>query len=262
MIRLAWHCAGSYRTSDGRGGCDGGRIRFFPELDWEDNGNLDQALKLLEPIKIKYGSDLSWGDLIVLTGTTAIKSMGGPSVGFCGGRVDDGNGIPSYPLGPGEQQRSLLGPDGDTQTSLFECAVNGECKFPFGQTTINLIYVNPAGPNGVPDPEASALDVRDSFGRMGFNDSETVAIVGGGHAFGKMHGACLNPPCGDGKGPNTFTSGFEGSWSTTPTMWSNEYFHNILNYNYTLVNSTGGAPQVRGTTYILHLKTHTYDFLT
>lgn len=233
MIRLAWHCSGGYRNSDGRGGCDGGRIRFPPELTWMDNGNLDKALALLEPVKIKYGSDLSWGDLIILAGTTAIKSMGGPSIGFCGGRIDDADGRLSLPLGPSEVQREL-----------FECAVDGTCVYPFGQTTLGLIYVNPEGPQRNPDPALSAVDIRDSFGRMGFNDTETVAIIGGGHAFGKMHGACLDPPCGDGIGANAYTSGFEGKWSTTPTSWSNEYFNNIIDYNYTMVDSPGGFKQV------------------
>lgn len=236
MIRLAWHCNGSYRASDGRGGCDGGRIRFSPELTWMDNGNLDKALTLLDPIKIKYGSSLSWGDLVTLAGTIAIKSMGGPMLGFCGGRIDDANGDLSLPLGPSEEQRSL-----------FLCEMDGDCKFPFGQTTLGLIYVNPEGPMGNPDPALSAIDIRDSFGRMGFNDSETVSLVGGGHAFGKMHGPCMEPPCGEGemqgKGPNTYTAGFEGAWSTTPTQWSNEYFNNILDFNYTVVNSPGGPFQ-------------------
>ncbi|CAB9513450.1 Catalase-peroxidase [Seminavis robusta] len=225
MIRLAWHCSGSYRASDGRGGCDGGRIRFDPELNWEDNANLNNAMKLLEPIKEKYGSSLSWGDLITLTGTTAIEFMGGPVLGFCGGRVDDVDGSDSLFLGPSDIQEEL-----SPCTSIGQ---QGACESPLGPTTVGLIYVNPAGPvNATGNPVASGLDIRQAFARMGFNDTETVAIIGGGHAFGKCHGACTNPPCGEeplvGIGPNTFTSGFEGAWTTAPTTWTNLYFTNLL----------------------------------
>jgi catalase (peroxidase I) len=246
MIRLAWHCSGSFRETDGRGGCDGGRIRFDPELTWMDNGNLDKALKLLEPIKEKYGTKLSWGDLIVLTGTTAMEDMGLAPLGFCGGRIDDPDGSNSLILGPSDEQESIarclsLNPSQQGMCNLVEGSA-------IGPTTIGLIYVNPSGPiNDTDNPVAAGPDVRRTFGRMGFNDTETVALVGGGHAFGKCHGACMDPPCGQGemqgKGNNTFTAGYEGQWSSTPTKWSNEYFQNLFKYNWTLVDGPGGLTQ-------------------
>jgi len=239
MIRLAWHCSGSYRNTDGRGGCDGGRIRFNPEAHWEDNGNLNHALRLLEPIKEKYGSDLSWGDLIILAGNAAIESMGGPVLGFCGGRIDDADGSESLILGPSEEQEAL---------SPCPPSQQGVCNYidgsPLGPTTVELIYVNPAGPKGKKgDPLAAAHDIRYTFGRMGFNDTETVSLVGGGHAFGKTHGACADPPCGDGVGLNTFTSGFEGAWTTYPTTWTNQYFNNLFDYTWKLTTGPGGNIQ-------------------
>lgn len=260
MIRLAWHCAGSYRTSDGRGGCRGGRIRFEPERSWDDNTNLEKAIKLLEPIKYKYGVGLSWGDLIILAGNTAIASMGGPVLGFCAGRVDDVDGTWSLPLGAGPSGPSTL-----EQKTLFPCgdfnnSEQGACTTDsgLGTGTVGLIYVNPEGPQRNGKPADSALDIRNVFARMAMNDSETVSLVGGGHAFGKVHGACPNgagtPPrddalnpwpglCGTGKGEDTFTSGLEGPWSSTPTEWSNEYFQNLLNYTWEPYQNRAGGHQ-------------------
>lgn len=241
MIRLAWHCSGSYRNTDGRGGCDGGRIRHDPVLSWPDNANLDQALKLLEPVKEKYGSSLSWGDLIILAGNAAIESMGGPILGFCGGRIDEASGgSDNIILGPSDEQEVL--------TPCLTDDMQGACTGNLGPTTVGLIYVEPSGHLGNPDPAGLIIDdIRSSFGKMGMNDTETLALAGGGHSFGKVHGACPDPPCGEGDmagiGKNTVTSGFEGTWTTAPTSWTNQYFTNLIDYDWNLISGPGGHHQ-------------------
>jgi catalase (peroxidase I) len=249
FIRLAWHCSGSYRRSDGSGGCGGGRQRFEPERSWDDNTNLDKARALLAPLKEKYGDGLSWGDLFTYAGTVAIKNMGGPVQDFCFGRLDDADGTASLVLGPTPEQEKVA-----------PCDINGKCKEPLGSTTVGLIYLNPEGPiddEGKPQPvpALSALDVRDAFARMGMNDTETVALIGGGHAFGKTHGACpagagpspqedpYNPwpgKCGTGVGEDAFTSGFEGPWTTDPNKWDNEFFKALISERWEKHIGPGG----------------------
>jgi len=253
FIRLAWHCSGSFRATDDKGGCAGGRIRFEPEASWDDNTNLDKARALLGGIKEKYGNSLSWGDLFVFAGTAAIMNMGGPVTEICAGRIDSADGTLSLPLGPSPEQ-----------IATAPCPDNGNCQKPLGASTLGLIYVNPEGIKGVPDPVPTAARIREVFSRMDFNDTETVALIGGGHAFGKCHGACTTgaglPPnkqpynpwpgtCGTGdnkgKGAYTFTSGFEGQWTSRPLTWTNEFFTFLLNGNYTKIQGDGGKYQWR-----------------
>lgn len=248
FVRLAWHCSGTFRNTDGRGGCAGGRMRFDPEQSWEDNTNLDKARRLLWPIKEKYGIGLSWGDLFVMAGTTAIEAMGGPTLGVCVGRVDE--------------------EDGAWSVGLDRChGENGDCQKPMGATTEELIYVNPEGPMGQPIPDKSALQVRDTFDRMGMDDREAVALIGGGHTFGKAHGACaedhaagLSPAqtllrgldpnteawqgkCGTGKGADAVTSGLEGPWTANPVQWDNSYFTNLQMYEWAVETGPGSKHQ-------------------
>jgi len=267
FVRLAWHCSGTYRMADGKGGCAGGRQRFEPERSWEDNTNLDKARALLAPIKIKYGDALSWGDLIIAAGTTALREMGTPVRQFCLGRVDETDGTNSLPLGIGGQPESSTPP----------CEVQGLCEAPLGAGTVGLIYVNPEGPvlvaggDPTPHPGFAAANIRDVFGRMGQDDRETVALIGGGHSVGKSHGACDVPHagglspfeayergqtfawdglCGEGsglrgKGDNVATSGIEGAWTTRPTYWDNEFFTKLVNREWELFTGPGGKYQWR-----------------
>ena len=222
-------------------------MRFEPERSWDDNTNLDKALKLLQPIKDKYGVKLSWSDLIILAGNTAIKEMGGPILGFCGGRIDDNNGKASVLLGPTTEQENLMPCEKDTL-----------CKSPLGASVVGLIYVNAVGPRGEPNPKESAKDIRNVFARMNMNDYETIALIGGGHEFGKAHGACpagagdppkMNPiapwvgNCGKGKmrgkGINTVTSGLDLVWTTNPLKWEHEYFYHLEKFNDSWVKEIG-----------------------
>ena len=251
FIRMAWHSAGTYRTTDGRGGAAGGTQRFPPLDSWPDNANLDKARRLLWPIKQKYGRKLSWADLIVLAGNVAMESMGFETFGFAGGREDD--------FAPDESVD--WGPEMEMETSeRFE---DGELENPLGATVMGLIYVNPEGPDGEPAPEASAENIRESFSRMAMNDEETVALIAGGHTFGKVHGADdgdhLGPEpadapieqqglgwdneYGSGKGKDTITSGIEGPWNTTPTEWDMGYIDNLLEYQWWPEKGPGGAWQ-------------------
>ncbi len=252
FIRLAWHAAGTYRISDGRGGAGTGTQRFAPLNSWPDNGNLDKARLLLWPIKQKYGRKLSWADLFVLVGNVALETMGFKTFGFGGGRADVWQ--PEEDIYWGSETEML----GDERY-----AGDRDLENPLGAVQMGLIYVNPEGPNGNPDPLASARDVRETFGRMAMNDEETVALVAGGHTFGKMHGAgdpslVGREPAGapmeemskgwknaHGKGhsEDTTTSGLEGAWTTTPTKWSNNYFENLFGYEWELTKSPAGAWQ-------------------
>lgn len=252
FIRMAWHSAGTYRTYDGRGGGNSGTQRFAPLNSWPDNGNLDKARRLLWPIKAKYGKQISWADLMILAGNCALESMGFKTFGFAGGRPDVWAPEDDIYWGP---ETEWLGDNRYKEKR--------ELENPLGAVQMGLIYVNPEGPNGNPDPVLSGFDVRDTFARMAMNDEETVALVAGGHTFGKAHGAgdpeLVGPEpegasieeqgfgwtnaFGDGKGVHTTTSGFEGAWNATPTKWDNAYFDTLFGYEWELTKSPAGAQQ-------------------
>jgi len=251
FIRMAWHSAGTYRITDGRGGAGQGQQRFAPLNSWPDNANLDKARRLLWPIKQKYGNRISWADLLVLTGNVALESMGFKTFGFAGGRAD-----------VWEPEELFWGPEG---TWLGDERYSGERQLsePLGAVQMGLIYVNPEGPNGNPDPVAAAHDIRETFRRMAMNDEETVALIAGGHTFGKTHGAgdpsliAAEPEGADledqglgwkskyetGVGTHAITSGLEVTWSQTPLRWSNYFFENLFNYEWELTTSPAGAKQ-------------------
>jgi catalase-peroxidase len=252
FIRMAWHSAGTYRMSDGRGGAGEGLQRFAPLNSWPDNANLDKARRLLWPIKAKYGRQLSWADLFILTGNAALESMGFKTFGFGGGRADVWQADQTY--------------WGSEQEWLADNRYTGDrvLENPLGAVQMGLIYVNPQGPNGVPDPLASARDIRETFGRMAMNDVETVALIAGGHTFGKSHGAApadtyVGPEpeaaplqqmgfgwknsFGTGDGDDTITSGLEGAWTPTPITWDNSYFDTLFGYEWELTTSPAGATQ-------------------
>jgi catalase-peroxidase len=252
FIRMAWHAAGTYRTADGRGGAGSGSQRFAPLNSWPDNGNLDKARRLLWPIKQKYGNKISWADLFVLTGNVAIESMGGKTFGFAGGRADVWE----------PEEDIYWGAEGEW---LGDKRYSGDrvLEKPLAAVQMGLIYVNPEGPNGKPDPLASARDIRETFARMAMNDYETVALTAGGHTFGKTHGAGdaahvgPNPEAApieamgfgwlstykSGKGADTITSGLEGAWTPNPIKWDNGYFDVLFKYDWELVKSPAGAWQ-------------------
>lgn len=252
FVRMAWHSAGTYRTGDGRGGATSGSQRFAPLNSWPDNANLDKARRLLWPIKQKYGRKISWADLMVLTGNVALESMGFKTFGFAGGRADVWE--PEEDIYWGPESEWL----GDARYSG-----NRELEAPLAAVQMGLIYVNPEGPNGNPDPLASARDIRETFGRMAMNDEETVALIAGGHTFGKVHGAgdagLVGPDPeaapleeqglgwisshGSGKGVDAISSGLEGAWTTEPAKWDNEYLENLFNYEWEQTKSPAGATQ-------------------
>lgn len=257
FIRMAWHAAGTYRTADGRGGANSGQQRFAPLNSWPDNGNLDKARRLLWPIKKKYGNKISWADLFILAGNVAIESMGGPVFGFGGGRADVFE--PEIDVYWGTEEEWV---DTGAETRI-QPDKDWELENPLAAIQMGLIYVNPEGPGGNPDPLLSAKDMKETFARMAMNDEETVALTAGGHAFGKAHGAVdpeslSNAPEGESlermgfgwmtnedqisKGQTT-TSGIEGAWSSTPTEWNGNYFRLLLDYEYELVHSPAGAQQ-------------------
>jgi len=252
FIRMAWHSAGTYRIGDGRGGAGGGQMRFDPLNSWPDNANLDKARRLLWSVKQKYGQKISWADLMVLTGNVSLESMGFKTFGFAGGRADDWEPDMTY-WGPEKKFLADERYSGDRNLSN-----------PLAAVQMGLIYVNPEGPNGKPDPLAAARDIRETFARMAMNDEETVALIAGGHTFGKAHGArspadCVGPEpaaagieeqgfgwtnrCGRGNAGDTVTSGLEGAWTSRPAAWSNEFFVNLFKYDWVQTKSPAGATQ-------------------
>ncbi|WP_433543866.1 catalase/peroxidase HPI (plasmid) [Streptomyces sp. CA-294286] len=254
MVRMAWHSAGTYRISDGRGGAGAGQQRFAPLNSWPDNVSLDKARRLLWPVKKKYGQSLSWADLMILTGNVALESMGLETFGFAGGRADVWEPDEDVYWGP-----ETIWLDDERYTG------DRELENPLGAVQMGLIYVNPEGPNGTPDPIAAARDIRETFRRMAMNDEETVALIAGGHTFGKTHGAGPSESVGDdpeaasleqqgfgwrnshgtGKGADTITSGLEGIWTDTPTAWDNSFFQILFGYEWELFKSPAGAHQWR-----------------
>ncbi|MDT0596498.1 catalase/peroxidase HPI [Glaciecola petra] len=261
FIRMTWHSAGTYRTLDGRGGAGGGQQRFDPLNSWPDNGNLDKARRLLWPVMQKYGPSLSWSDLMVLAGNVALENMGFQTYGFAGGRADDW-----------EPDMVYWGPEVEMLASDRR-EKDGKLQRPLGATHMGLIYVNPEGPMGKPDPAASAKNIRVAFGRMAMNDEETLALIAGGHTFGKMHGAhkpsdCVGPEpgaapieeqglgwknkCGKGHSEDTVTSGLEGAWTQAPTRWTSLYLSNLLNFEWQQTRSPAGAIQWIPTDESLH----------
>src|ERR1700710_2850592 len=252
MIRMAWHSAGTYRISDGRGGAGAGMQRFAPLNSWPDNGNLDKARRLLWPVKKKYGQSVSWADLMIFTGNRALETMGFKTFGFAGGRPDVWEADEDVYWGP---EQVWLGDERYTGER--------ELESPLAAVQMGLIYVNPEGPNGVPDALGSARDIRETFARMAMNDEETVALIAGGHTFGKTHGAgdatLVGPEpeggsieqqgfgwassYGKGLGADTISSGIEVIWTTTPTKWSNNFFDNLFGFEWELTKSPAGAHQ-------------------
>jgi catalase-peroxidase len=253
FVRMAWHDSGTYRAGDGRGGAGTGNQRFAPINSWPDNGNLDKARRLLWPIKQKYGQKISWADLMILAGNVAMETMGFKTFGFGGGRVDIWE----------PEQDIYWGAEGEWLTDQ-RYRSERELENPLAAVEMGLIYVNPEGPNGNPDPLASGVDIRETFARMAMDDEETVALVAGGHTFGKCHGAG-NPDqyvgpepegapieqqglgwknsMGEGKGKDTITSGIEGAWTPTPTTWDNSFFDTLFGYEWELGKSPAGAHQ-------------------
>jgi catalase-peroxidase len=256
FIRMAWHSAGTYRTGDGRGGSRDGQQRFAPINSWPDNANLDKARRLLWPIKQKYGSQISWADLMILAGNVAYEDMGFETIGFAGGREDSWEPYKDIYWGPESEMLDDKRYSGDR-----------ELEKPLAAVQMGLIYVNPEGPNGVPDPIAAAHDIRETFGRMGMNDEETVALIAGGHTLGKTHAAGSDQHLGaepeaagienqglgwksdfkSGKGADAITSTVEVTWTSTPTQWSHDYLEFLYKYEWELMKSPAGGHQWKAT---------------